>query len=346
MTIPRVSTSVSKGAIALTGTSGRLGRYLVSAFENNGIDVVPVPRDVLEGSSLGIVKYFEKTRPLAVVNSAAISQGSFESMMSVNVTGAVKLGDAAKQIKLPFFQMSTTATAIPGISQEKTPYAWSKSMAKNELLSGGNLTIVDLDALIGTSQANQIDISSLAAGGAPLAVKMMGSRHIIQPTSYSAAAKTIANLVSECIKGHPIPSRITIAGEPIALGDFVQLIKSEEFLFKKIGLELHIQPEDLLKFAELVKNGSLCPEFLHLGSMASENPQIHDNEDFQHYHGDPIPTHVELAGQMRKTTTANIFKTMANIYKDSPKKLDLVVEAFRVWDKCTIKKNRVALEEL
>ncbi len=341
--LPKISSSIGR-SVAITGAGGRLGCYLVAALDQVGIRAIPMPRAILSGSPKEIKGYLKETGASAVVNSAALSQGSFNAMMEVNVNGAVKLGKVTREMRLPFFHMSSTATWICGISKAKTPYAWSKKIAKEELLQESNVTIVDLDVLLGKSQVDQIDISTLAAGGVPIAVQMLGNRHIIQPTSYQAAGKAIANLVSESVKGRPVPSSITIAGEPIALGDFVHLIKSEDFLFKHFGLEMNLQPEDLLNFAKLVNNGSLSPEFLHLGQMAASSPKIHDNEIFEHFHGDPIPTHAELADQMKKTTALDILKTVSNIYKDSSQKLDLSIEALRVWQKCSVKKIGMGYE--
>lgn len=326
---------MNKSIVALTGANGRLGRHLVSALADIGISAVSVPRDVLETSS-GISKYLECTRPLAVINSAAISQGSSSAMKKVNVDGATNLGKATHQIGIPFFQMSTTATGISGISEEQTPYAWSKSLAKKELSLLNNTTIIELDALIGTSQTDQIDISSLAAGGLPLTVKMLGNRHIIQPTSYQAASKAIANLVSDSINGEPIPLFLSAVGDPIALGDFIDLTRSSNSLFDEF--ELQVNPEDLHALANAVQNGALSREFLHLGRMAGSLPKVHDNENFEYYHDAPLPTHKELAVQMKQTTTFNILRTGLNIFKSNPQKMELIKEAFQVWGKCNVRK--------
>lgn len=323
--------------IALTGSGGRLGGYLIESFAKIGIKAVSVPREALSTDST-IKEYLKKTNPLVLVNSAAVSQGSFAAMRKINVEMAVNLGKAASDLDIPFIQMSTNAAGIPGINQEQTPYAFSKKLAKDQLSQNkGRQTIVALDALIGSSENNQIDISTLAFGGAPMTVQILGERQIIQPTSYLAASKTIANIADEYIKGHHLPSQITIAGEPIALGDFIHLTKSDEFLFEKLGLELQVKPEDLFKFAELIQNGSLSPEFLNLGKMVSANPVVHDIENFEHYHGDPIPTHKELADLVKKTTTLSIAQTFWNIFKTNPKKLEFSTEAINVFRKCNIR---------
>jgi dTDP-4-dehydrorhamnose reductase len=324
-----ITSGLNSAMVAMTGAGGRLGTLLVGSLKKNGITSSSIPRDCLH-STANIVDHFRKTKPSVVINSAALSQGSASDMQAINVEMPQRLAEAAEQLGIPFMHMSTTATRVQDLCGIKTPYALSKKEAE-EKLSSYKRTMFHIDALVG-SESDQIDIASLALGKMPLKVRLGGSQ-ILQLTTYDAASKAITNVVQKTLKGQgdSIPTDITIAGDPIELNAFIDLVKSSEDSFlSQMALEMHIPLDKLMNFADLIRSGCLSPEFLHLGILSSQSPQVHDNEDFKNYHEDPIPSHQELASLVRKVRVFDTAKKFIGKVAPSNKKGQIVLEGIKI----------------
>ena len=308
------NTPSSSRKVGVMGASGRVGSELIHIFKEKGINTIVVPRQIVSGTVPQKEKFCVENEIDLMINAGGKSDGKTNTMREANVLQPLEMAKVLHKIGKPIIHLSSTATKISGLS-EVTPYALTKQEAEDALKYYA--TIVSMDVLIGKS--DKIDIGSLAGAGAHI----KGQRQWIQPTTYTAACKTIGNIAYEILEGNKVPHEIIVAGHPIELGEFVRLIN-------KVSFELHMCPQTLLKLAELVQNGSLTPEFIHLANLSDKQPIIHETDTFEYFHDDPIPTHEELAHEIKKTSFIEHLKLYAKIYKESPHKIGLVKNAISI----------------
>jgi dTDP-4-dehydrorhamnose reductase len=320
--------------VSVLGPSGRVSSEIIQILKKENISIDLVPRNCL-GSVSALTEHLTKTRCRFVINGAGISQASsYQKMQEVNVDLALRVAEATRNCNAHLFHLSSTASSIQGIDKIKTPYAYSKHEAAlylQEYVKG--ITVCDLDALIG-SNTSSFDLSTLAFGKAPVKLSL-SSEQIIQPTSYTAVAQTIFNLIKEVHLGYKAPTKLTCAGHPVSVNHFTSLVKSESSS-SEFHLEARISTKHLEKLAHLIQSGSLSPEFLHLSELSQKNPRIFDTKEFEHYHGEAIPNPRDLAKIASQTTLTRTIKEFGKIAMKIPNKTDLLSATYNAWKNTTI----------
>ncbi len=309
----------------VTGAAGRLGQTMGPMIQKLGMDVFGSSREISTASQEEMRRALRKSKIKVIVNAAVVSEGDRDQMQSVNVKMPLRLAKAAKDEGIPFIQLSTTATQIHGIGNH-TPYAATKLQAEEELMKLKNVKISRLDALIGDRTSSKIHVGHMAGIGSflPISIHLKGGDNFFQPVSYNLASFGLANMSLLCAREdsvESIPSIIHIAGDSISISDFVRELNQN-------ALELHISPEELLGIAEIVQNGSLTPEFLHLAMHARQNPTTYCNADFKRLLGNErLPSPIELAKEMSGLTSSfEILKNGCDILSNISDKRGLAKE--------------------
>lgn len=308
----------------VTGATGRLGQTLMPELHKRNIVSICATRSSPRSEDQMRLTYKETADEMArciklhnidvVVHAAAASSGSFEEMLDSNTKVTLRLAEAAKKAGARFVQVSTTATQIPGITQEK-PYAFTKRLAEQRLTDNDHASIARLDALVGDASKPSLEVLAGVGRVMPMSVQLHGADPTIQPTTYEAASKALAAFVEMVARrdtGEEIIKEVNIAGHPIKISEFIRLVSNSKF-------EVHLPIASLEGLAKLVNDGALTPEFLKLAVRSAENPVIFDTKDFEGLHGSPIPTVEDVAAKVHETVTAqSLFSTAKKILGKAP----------------------------
>jgi nucleoside-diphosphate-sugar epimerase len=284
----------------IIGAGGRLGQLLSPKLTENGLTVFTSQRSISQASELEIDEAFGGRNLKVIINCAVASKGSYSDMEEVNIHMPLKVATAAQKHGIPIIQTSTTATLISELG-ENSPYALTKKIAEEKLSKLANVTICRLCALTGDTSPT-INISHMAGIGRilPIAIHLTGEERTIQPISYIDASEALSNLATALAvrdEGtvNPFPSVINFVGEPVSISNFVRMIN-------ETAKELHVSPEELLEIAEVVQNGSLTPEFIHLAMLSAGKQNVLCNAIFKSLLGNkPLASPIELALEIRNS---------------------------------------------
>lgn len=272
--------------ICVTGYNGRvLTAFREALRPEDQIDMQAIPRDALHDEAK-MTDFLKRTQPKAILHAATLDEGPWKQMYGLNVEAVVRLAKIARELGLPVLNLSSTASMIPEICKDETPYAMTKNLATRELRklqSSQDNTVCTLhsDVLVG-GKGGPFSITSLACKGLPVIMRPI-QRQIIQPIHYGDFVIALKHLVLDILDGHPIPKELIFSGEPIALEDFLSLMKSDSLFFQTFGKEILLSPEEMKTAAGRFRDGSFRPEFLRLADLAVKHGIVQPTDDLEHY---------------------------------------------------------------
>jgi dTDP-4-dehydrorhamnose reductase len=179
--------TVKEGPIVITGCRGLLGRALVDAFGEAGIDVLGIDIDDVDiADAAAVDAYFERVKPALVINCAAYArvdacESNREECFRVNAAGAGNVARAAVATAARLIHMSTDyvfdgRVGRPYLEDDAphpaSAYGASKLAGEKEVLAaGGRYLIVRTAWLFGAGGPNFIaTILGRARAGEPLRV--------------------------------------------------------------------------------------------------------------------------------------------------------------------------------
>jgi dTDP-4-dehydrorhamnose reductase len=318
------------------GASGRLGPRIVDAISDahhalstssrTGTDTLHLPMT----STIENMKTLIKDNVIGcVINSAAISSGTFSEMKDINISGAQKLAQACAELGIPMIQISSTASQANDLS-EKQPYAYTKMRAEEAVINHGG-HIARVDVLIGDKKSTTIALPHMA-GTSLSPVSVRTADRTIQPITYDAAAIGISEMAKALLNNIEIEQVINIAGDPMQLHAFLDMIQADT-------AHLYVTPEDLRPLANLINNGAFTPEFLDL---AERETPVMPTGSLKALIGSDFPQPEQVAAEAKASVSmAQLMKiakfTMGN--KSPAERKAIIVEAMILIKKATIGGN-------